>query len=209
MKLGTARRTRVAISVPSPSYVHIEFVQSLIKTLFHCWGKIDIAVNHAVGSLIPQNRNTLVRMATEAKATHMLFIDADMVFPTDALPRLLAHNKDIVCATYSKRDGDLRPMGKLASGETAAVKRGGLVEFSLVGFGFMLIKMEVYTKLAMPYFAEIAVGNCEQPDGEDIYFCKRVREAGYQIWCDVGLSEQMGHIGTTVFYMKTDTPASS
>ena len=198
-------RPRVAISIPSPEYIHVRFYESLLHMHCESIGKIDHMIRHAVGSRITVNRNNLVEKAREAKATHLLFLDADMVFPPDTMQRLLAYKKDIVCATYSKRDGDPRPIGKLVSGETA-VARGPLVEFSLVGFGCMLIKMGVFDKLAKPYFAEPQAEGYDQPDGEDIYFCRRVREAGFRIWVDVPLSEKMGHIGSKVYYMESTPP---
>jgi hypothetical protein len=207
MKLMSAHSPRIAISIPSPDYVHIQFLQSLMRLQMESSGKVDHMIHHAIGSRITLNRNRLVDMARDAKATHLLFLDADMVFPPDVIPHLLAYKKDIVCATYSKRDSDRRPIGKLVSGETAVAK-GPLVEFALVGFGCMLIKMETFDKLPKPYFAEPQAEGCDFAEGEDMYFCRRVRAAGYQIWVDVPLSERMGHIGSMVYYMD-NTPRNT
>ncbi len=207
MKLRTSSRLKVAISVPCPEYIHVEFSKALLEMHTHSRGMADYFVSHAVGSRITVNRNILVRMAQEMKATHLLFLDADMTFPPDTMLRLLAHEKDIVCATYSLRSGDHgRPIGELAPGTTGVADKKGLAEFALVGMGCMLLRMEVFDRLDKPYFAEPRMEGSDEPDGEDIDFCKQVRKAGYQIWCDVALSEQMGHIGRKIYVIdKTRT----
>ncbi|HDZ13925.1 MAG TPA: hypothetical protein ENH60_03370 [Pricia sp.] len=51
------------------------------------------------------------------------------------------------------------------------------------GFGIVLVKYEVFEKLDWPYWKNIFVpGDIEM--GEDIYFCKKARQAGFDIWCD-------------------------
>lgn len=40
---------------------------------------------------------------------------------------------------------------------------------------------------------------------EDLWFCRKVRRAGYKVWCDVRLSGVMGHLGT--LEVTTDLPA--
>jgi GT2 family glycosyltransferase len=63
----------------------------------------------------------------------------------------------------------------------------GLVKCDGVGFGMVLIKMEVFKKLKMPYF--------EYSDqyGEDLHFCNDATTAGFEIFCDTNLV--LGHIG--------------
>ena len=47
--------------------------------------------------------------------------------------------------------------------------------------------------------------------GEDEYFCYYAREAGYDVFCDMELSTEIGHIGSNVFYISAEntivTPA--
>ena len=200
---------KICIAYPSPEYVHVGFVASLLQLLQNLMLKgIQAAIAGHQGSRITVNRNILVEMAKVSKATHILFIDADMVFNHDVLERLLEHDKDFVGATACKRDGSGKALGQFMIGDndnsTVRVETG-LVEAKIIGLPLALIKMEVFEKLKKPYFAEPAMG--ELAEGEDLYFCRIVREAGYQIWCDIDISKQLGHIGSKVYYIdKSETP---
>jgi len=69
-------------------------------------------------SLIPRARNILTAMFMEdPKATHLMFIDADIEFEPDSILRMLAMNKNIVAGAYSKKTVDWRSVAK-------AVQRG-------------------------------------------------------------------------------------
>lgn len=54
---------------------------------------------------------------------------------------------------------------------------------SYCGFGIMLVKYEVFEKLEWPYWKnEHRPGQVTK--GEDVYFCHKAQEAGYDIWCE-------------------------
>src|SRR5437870_761047 len=57
----------------------------------------------AIGCYIHHNRDVLVRQALENDCTHLLQVDTDMMFDSDAINRLMAHDLDIVGARYNKR----------------------------------------------------------------------------------------------------------
>jgi len=62
------------------------------------------------GTLIVNQRQELAQASLDAGATHILFIDADMRFPKDAIFRLLQRDEDIVAANYSTRKLPLQPV---------------------------------------------------------------------------------------------------
>jgi hypothetical protein len=71
----------------------------------------------------------------------------------------------------------------------------GLEQVMGVGFGMVLIKKEVFLAAQKPWFW------FEQTDkggtiGEDIYFCAKAFDAGYQTVIDHDLSMHIRHIGT-------------
>jgi hypothetical protein len=67
-------------------------------------------------SLITRARNLLVSMFLEdPEMTHLMFIDADIEFPPDAIMRMLAMNKDVVCGAYPKKTVSWPSVGKAAS----------------------------------------------------------------------------------------------
>lgn len=192
---------KVSIAYPSPEYLHHQFVNTLINLLIKNSPNHIISLLNVVSSRIAFNRNKLVQQAKMYGSDYILFIDADMVVPANAIERLLVHNKDIVCATASCRIGE--NVGKMQGNPinpTDMTPEAKLVEMKMVGLPLMLIKMDVFEKLQEPYFAEPILGNNLIP--EDEYFCIKAREAGYQIWCDVEFSMEIGHVGTKVYYIE-------
>jgi hypothetical protein len=115
-----------------------------------------LAMCNQKASMITMARNDLAQRAVEMNADFALFIDSDLTFPPDALVRLLAHGKDVVAGTYNKRVPPYETLGKL-KGEVPPVEellKGGLREADYLPGGFMLIRTEVFKKLAWPWFYE-------------------------------------------------------
>lgn len=200
---------KVCVGIPQPDYTHYEFTNCLWNLLLENGGQIEMTRCLAVGSVIAKNRNLLVDFARGWGATHLLQIDADTTFPANALPRLLAYDKDIACATTSRRVGEDRSPVAEPLDRASLTPRQKLVPMKLVGFPFMLTKMSVFEKLRKPYFADPPRWMME-PDNpkaddlvqEDEYFCETTRAAGFEVICDMELSMEIGHIGSTVFKIK-------
>jgi tetratricopeptide (TPR) repeat protein len=200
----------VYIGIPTYGLAPINFTMSLVALIMATTpeDRISYMICPCIGSRIASNRNRLAADALKRGATHIMFIDNDMMFPPDAIKRLLSYNKDIVCATACKRgDDDGVPIGtaigKKEGDEAVKVSTGsGLIEMSLVGSCFMLIKSEVFANIAPPLYYEPANPPDGDAFGEDITFCKIVRNNGYQIWMDFDLSIQLGHIGEKVYYIQ-------
>src|SRR4051812_43515959 len=91
----------VAICIPSSDMVHADFAANLAALCLDPGARAGII--HCKGSIVAVVRNQCAAAAQMIKATHLLFLDSDMTFPLDVLKRLLAHNKDVVGATYSRR----------------------------------------------------------------------------------------------------------
>lgn len=160
---------------------------------------------------IHEARNFLVRMALDAKADYLLFLDDDMEFPTDALLRLLKHKKDIIGPIYARRVAPHVALGQpLIDGEP--IPQGGLTRMDYIPTGFLLVKMTVFKKLKAPWFTlthDPKLATKENPDGllgEDVYFCRQARKAGYTVWCDYDLTWEIHH--TIESFVKLSPPGS-
>lgn len=197
----------VAIGIPSPERIDYRFYTCLIDLITQTSRFVPIGMTQAVGSRIAFNRNVIVENAKKIGATDLLWIDSDSHFPINALMTLLMHDKDVVCATTCRRQGKDRgpicaPMD-LASIQPNQV----LVKMRQIGMPFMLTKMSVFDSLEKPYFAEpprkmTDIEGEQELVGEDEYFCEALLKAGFDIWCDMELSMQVGHIGSTVLYIE-------
>lgn len=220
----TAKKLKVAIGYPSPERTDYRFNQDLLNLIFQNWLEFDLFPLNSVSSRIVMNRNQIVKDAYRAGLRdddRLLWIDADTRFPHSALRRLLAHDKDIVCATTSRRVGENRTPAAYPLDINAIQPFQKLVPMKFVGFPFMLTKMSIYDKIKRPYFAEpprrllgVYEGKEYLPAEEmlydvmpeDEYFCWQAREAGLDIWCDMELTMEIGHVGSTVYYPKNPLP---
>ena len=121
-------------------------------------------------SLITRARNSMAYDFLESDATHLMFIDADISFNPNDIPRMVQADKDIICGVYPKKEinwvqvAEMAKKGcppdqlhlhtgafvlNLAHGETE--KTGNIntpIEIANGGTGFMLIKRKVFEKLA-------------------------------------------------------------
>lgn len=207
MEIDFSKR-RICVGWPSPELVDYRFIASLNDLFIQSAQFVPVGTTNAVSSRVAVNRNIIVENARQLQATDILWIDADSVFPVNGLLRLLQHDKDIVCATTCRRKGNDRSPVALPLDPANIQPYQKLVKMKLVGFPFMLTKMGVFDKLEKPYFAEpprrmtdIDTGN-DDVVGEDEYFCSNALKAGYDIWCDMELSMEIGHVGSEVYYIQ-------
>lgn len=117
---------------------------------------IQLGIINLEGSMITKSRNDLVKMALQQNPDFIMFIDTDMVFPPDTLCRLLAHDKDVVGATYNKRVPPYETLGRLKGPKPSEeeLAKGGLHEAELLPAGLMLIKASVFQRVPWPWFYE-------------------------------------------------------
>lgn len=118
---------------------------------------VSIGICNVEGSMITKSRNDSVQIALDKGAEYIMWIDSDMVGPPDTLMRLLAHERDVVGATYNKRVPPYETLGRLKGKmpETlAALRAGGLREAETMPGGMMLIKTDVYRRMRWPYYYE-------------------------------------------------------
>lgn len=143
------------------------------------------------GCYIEDNRNGCIEYAlnTGIDFTHFLWIDGDMIFPGNALIRLLAAGKDIVGANYRQRTPPYAHVG-VYEDRGVDLMAGGLHKMVQMPTGLLLTRFDIYRKMGYPWFKP---GLHSEPR-DDIFFCRRAAEMGYEIWCDHDLSKEVQHI---------------
>ena len=191
-------------------------------------------------SLIPRARNELVRLfLNETQCSHIMFIDADMYFNDQAIATLYKADKGVACGIYPKKELDWDKVSTAANKGKAdlpnhsssfvlnlphGVKKvepdaDGMVEVRHGGTGFMLIKREVFEKLA-PHVPEYRASTKQNEKGEfvrpltkqffdtsidetgcllseDYHFCALWRKHGGKVYASTKL--KFNHIGTHIF----------
>jgi len=129
---------------------------------------------------VVSSRTWLVNEAIKRGATHILFVDSDMILPDDSLDKLLAHDKDIVGAEYNKREFPLKGVYEPLEEK----KTDALYKAKHVGTGLLLIKLDVFYDLKGPWFNFGRDSQGALALGEDVWFCNTARDAGFDVWID-------------------------
>ena len=200
---------RVAICIPARGQMEVTTAFDLTMMAAYMAGKknIDLNVYTSQGTLIFDQRNSLVHTAVVEKCDYILFIDADMRFPKTTLERLLAHKKDIIGVNATTRMMPPKPTARnIQINEDGSVdwlevfsnKEKGIGKVDAIGCGVMLIKTSCLKNIPQPYFyfEQLLKGKLL---GEDIYFCIKAKDAGIDTWVDHDLSMEIGHVGSYTY----------
>ena len=200
---------RVAICIPARGQMEVTTAFDLTMMAAYMAAKknIDLNVYTSQGTLIFDQRNSLVHTAVIEKCDYILFIDADMRFPKTTLERLLAHKKDIIGVNATTRMMPPKPTARnIQINEDGSVdwleifsnKEKGIGKVDAIGCGVMLIKTSCLKDIPQPYFyfEQLLKGKLL---GEDIYFCIKAKDAGIDTWVDHDLSMEIGHVGSYTY----------
>lgn len=196
-KVDMSKRLHVCVGVPMRnSYTHCKFTGALF--LMKMSGKAGLV--NTLRYVIHEARNLIVEKARKDGATHILFIDDDMIFPQDAFLRLLSHDVDIVTGLAFRRSAPYRPVIFKCIDKnmwTVDAVREGLIDIDACGSAFVLIKMEVFEKMPKPWyvFGDKSLGIYEDVGGlgEDMSFSLKAKRLGFSVKCDTDLI--ITHIG--------------
>jgi len=153
-------------------------------------------------------RNEAVEMMLGAKVrssqgakqmTHLFMLDNDMVYPPSTLMELLRSDVDVVAgwgcsrvAPYYHNFMVPSDTGEFYDVPTTLPTPAGLHEVGAVGACGMLIRREVLEALEPPWFADVTDEETGTRIGEDVYFCRKARAAGFKVWCRTDL--RFGHM---------------
>jgi tRNA A58 N-methylase Trm61 len=160
-------------------------------------------VNHFL--LVSDLRNEAVRIAKARNCTHILFLDADMTWPSDVLMQMLAHHdKGIVSGLYflktwphwpvALKRGRVNPdnLGADYDYDKDGVFVDGLVPQQLIGMGCTLIPMSVFDAMPAPWFEYRQDPADAWTVTEDVPFCQKALALGVPIAVDMRV--KCGHI---------------
>ena len=225
---------KLAIAVPVYNDVESMFFQSVTSAMSYFYetkladdegNEIPKQIEVFVCSgIIQEARHRLFFEALQWDADYILWCDSDHVFPVDTIPRLLAHQKEVVGCNYARRVPIGQPTAPVAAKHRRRehsnplcytteekAQAGQLEKVDHLGLGLTLMHMGILEKLTlkaeqdgkanfMPLFhwEEKEPGSGKGSIGEDVYFFQKCREAGVDIWCDHALSWEVGHITKSI-----------
>lgn len=197
----------VALCIPSMSTWCADTALSLIDLVrYETQRGTKIITFNMQCSVITHARNQLVVNALtfdDPKVTHILWVDSDMTVSHTALERLIAHDKDVVGAFYSRRTSPHTTAGFLIG--KPDVSKGGLFPAYLMPHGCCLVKRKVYETIKGPWYFEtfdtrnVCDGDAFGHITEDSNFTTECLRHGFEVFCDADLTFETGHIGNTIF----------
>lgn len=203
------KRSVICIGIPAYDGLDHQVSEDYMRLMYHLGRRCpeyDFQLAIRGKSEQFRARNSIVKAGLQFGADYIFMLDDDHIFDIetgqtatnayDVIPKLVKHLENnpkigIVGGLYYQRGGECSPVimheweGKpyfLHHSEVA----GGMQKVDVTGGGCMMIRASVFDKIADPWFAP------EFEYGTDIQICRKVREAGYEVWCDTSL--EIGHI---------------
>jgi hypothetical protein len=203
---------KIAICIPTREQMHSRCAFSLYNL-----GKAlsKAGIEHALflspGTLIANQRHELVVAAREWGATHVMFIDSDIIFKPSHVIELINFDEPVVGGAYSKR---IEPVIATAwhsidNWDTHVrlhEQTDSHIQVEAMALGFCLIKIQVFDNLELPWF--ILGFKDGQYTGEDIEFFRNCKNNNVPVWLDVKVSLEIGHLGTKEFKNANDIVVS-
>lgn len=196
---------KIFIAIPTMESVPVQFLGSMLQLRRN---DLEIKFGIETGSLVYNARNNLARQAVKAEADWVLWLDSDMVFDPDLLDKMLAvcveNDIDFLTALCFRRKPpytpclferlDVRKDGKGASYTALLSVPEGRFRVEGCGLAGVLMSTDVLISVAAKFNG--AMFDPMYGFGEDVAFCWRARQCGYDIWCDSSI--EMGHVGQCV-----------
>ena len=187
--------------MPCVKEIPTKTVISLLQTVQK--GVVDPMI--VEGSLVYDSRDAIAKYAAENDYDYVLYVDSDMVFSSEDLKKLVAHDTDIVSGLYVTRRGENKNVAykEIITRRRFPNRAPALIEdktlpgdgpVAAYGFGFCLIKVKAMKNMLKHYKS---LFEPKWGVGEDIAFCIRARKCGYKLYIDRDV--KIGHIGEVVY----------
>ena len=242
----TPKREKVKIFVATPMYggqCYGTYVQSIMTMAEHLRAAgIDVVFSFMFNeSLITRARNALTHTFLKTDCTHLMFIDSDIRFSGQDVVPMVESKKDIICGIYPKKEINWATVQQAMNAgvpfeelkhhtgsfvvnlkgytDTVTVAIDKPCEIWNGGTGFMLIKRNVFKKLAKTvptytndvldlnkqiereviheYFATSIEPETNRLLSEDYHFCRIARLSGIKVWAAPWVN--LAHTGSYVF----------
>ena len=222
------KKKQIKLFIATPAFGHqvtTNYMNSVMRFVStqHPRIQVSTAIHLQSGmALVTQARNNCVASFMKSDCTHFLFIDADIGFEPEAIFRLLEKDEEVVLTPYPVKgygaNGSLQFIVHFPDPQNVKIDNDGFIEITAGPTGFMLIKREVFEKLAKAYpdkktvnkqlvgnkvetmdnnwytFFETGVDPKNGYLGEDICFCKLWTDIGGKIYGDAKTS--LSHFGS-------------
>tara|TARA_Y100000389_G_C17457852_1_gene519409 strand:+ start:760 stop:1413 length:654 start_codon:yes stop_codon:yes gene_type:complete len=207
------------ILIATPAYgglVYSKYTESLVYTCFMLkMMNIDFDLKYINNQIVTRARNMCASIFLDNSSyTHLLFLDADVVWnPTD-IQKLISHKKECIVGIYPNKKYHwknnklmLNPSSKI---ELPLKNNNPLQKIEYGATGFMLIARSSFEKIKDKveiFYLPGSTGekiklynffDCKVVDNdyltEDYYFCHLLNTSGGEVYADTSI--KLNHMGT-------------
>ena len=214
--IGAGPHIKIAMLVPTQLAVDVRWAFTFQNILAQLPPGSSYFADYRYG--LAETREALITQAivTIPDLTHILFVDTDVIpLIPNGVQLLLSDNKDIVSGIYfsslmtgvaawkgvPNQDPNTKEQMPIVELPIAIDNVPYLQEVDKSGFGFTLIKKEVFSfleekKEPRPWFYYLIDGSDRKMQSEDFYFLDKCKKYGIKPWVD--LRVQCGHIKTMI-----------
>jgi len=190
---------RLAIGGPTRDTVPASFAVSAAHLFAYTrevgpWGR-DVTMDFVASTYIHVGREWFLEAAIKQGATHVFWLDTDMVLPRETIVLLAMHDRPVVACNYVVRQPSrLFTAHRMGVRIPTTATSMGLEAVEYVGMGAMLMRTSVVADLGRPWFRH-GLNEMGGDIGEDVMFCRGLAAAGHTMWIDHDVSRLVGHVG--------------
>lgn len=160
-----------------------------------------------LSSLLPAGRELLLEMAIKAGFTHILWIDDDTQFTTEAFDSLLSRDVDFVAANFCRKQLPLTYTALGLDGQPInSHGKTGVEEVLQIGMGMCLMNLDIFKDFPKPHFEVMWWDQVQQYVGEDIYLCYKLKQKGIKMYVDHEATAHTGHVGDYAYKFEINKP---
>lgn len=171
----------------------------------------DVAFEYVRGYDCATARNRIAQMSMDGNYDYVLMVDNDVVLPKDTLKIMLDDPKDVCLGYYAHRNNkneatcrtsvcklgwyNYPTESQYTVDDMADLRKKGVHKEQIHGggMGCAFIKVEVFRKLAYPWYDWVNYDDDNRGMlSEDLFFCERCRKAHIDIYTDTRAG--CGHI---------------
>ena len=193
-QVSEALKKLVLLSFPFGETIASDTFQYLAAIIQKGW-----LLHYRIGNNITVHRNEFAMELLRTGIEYLVMLDADHAHPDNIVERLLTtalkdKEKKIISGLNYRRGVPYEPMAYVRKGEKLYRYEGdfdgeSLYSVDAVATCAMLVHRSVFETVAAPWFSDNYDRCLEHVfSGEDIYFSKKVKAAGYKIWVDSSLT---------------------
>lgn len=202
-KKDSNKITNILIGIPTAKYIECDTFKSIFNLVVP--PQVKLHFQNFYGYNIAQIRNLMADYTIRNNFDYMLWVDSDIVLPSDTLLKLLSPQKDIVSGVYIQRKPEKKipeiylwnSTGGMSNATVEDMQAPRLLEVAGCGFGCVLTSRKVLQDIGYPQFHYHDALDHKDTVSEDVDFCIKAKNKGYKIYVDTSI--KCNHIGSTVF----------